>query len=282
MTEARVADAKQQKGIGSVETAMILLRIIEQSNPMLSLSAIAKAANFAPSKTHHYLVSLVRCGLVKQDAETGYYGLGPYALQLGMSALDKTEITPVAVDTLRNLSAQTGETAFFAVWSERGPVVVQWVGGHHNVTVSVRVGTLLPLWNSPTGDVFMTWLPQQELQAALEMVRQRDHHPSAEELKVIRKRAQRLGLAHASATRSPTVAAVSVPVFGHDRRLAGALTALGLVGEFDDRPEGAVANALLHHADMMSRTLGWRPAMHSSPESVVSNWLTPPPHKPSE
>ena len=80
-------EGRARKGIGSVETAVRLLRIIEQAPGPLSLTQIARAAEFQLSKTHHYLVSLVRSGLVAQATESGLYTLGGYALQLGVAAL---------------------------------------------------------------------------------------------------------------------------------------------------------------------------------------------------
>jgi DNA-binding IclR family transcriptional regulator len=247
---------RERKGIASVETAIALLRILERAPAPMSLSQLAKVAGFPSSKTHHYVVSLIRTGLARQDPDTGLYGLGSYALELGMAALDKTQISPLVVEALRAFSAEMGETAFFALWSERGPVVVHWVGGRQSVSVSVRVGTLLPLHDSPTGDVFLTWMPVERTAAALANATDDAAHLSPPQLEAIRQRTLGEGSAHASGVRTPTVAAVSVPVFGHDGRLAGALTSLGLVGKFDDSPGSVLSVNLRHRGAALSRALG--------------------------
>src|SRR6478752_5927352 len=74
-------------GIQSIEVGLKLLRpMIDAGGPM-TLKALSEAAGYAPPKAHRYLVSLIRMKLAAQDPETGRYGLGSLAFELGLAAL---------------------------------------------------------------------------------------------------------------------------------------------------------------------------------------------------
>src|SRR3990167_4091736 len=153
-SDGRVRPAFGRKGVASVENAVSILRILEFAAGPLSLGQIARAAGYQSSKTHHYLVSLVRTELAQQDAATGLYSLGAYARRLGKPARHKGNLAPLVSKVMRDFSETTRQAALFAQWSKQGPVVTHWSDGRRALSVSARIGALMPLWDSPTGDIF--------------------------------------------------------------------------------------------------------------------------------
>lgn len=96
---------KERRGIQSIEAGgQLLLALGAQGRPM-PLRELAKAADMAPGKAHPYLVSFSKLGLVTQEASTGYYWLGPTAMQLGLVTLRMLnpvrEATPFAEQLAR-------------------------------------------------------------------------------------------------------------------------------------------------------------------------------------
>ncbi|HSW15930.1 MAG TPA: helix-turn-helix domain-containing protein, partial [Ramlibacter sp.] len=222
------------KGIASVELAVSLLRVVEASAGPIALKDIAQALGFSPSKAHHYLVSLVRSGLLEREPGGTRYALGSLSLQLGLTALSRSGTANVVGDSVRALRDETGQACAFSVWSPRGPVVRHLEESREPVSVSMRLGSVLPLLNSPTAAIFLAWLPEKELQFALQAL-----PPGALPLKKlveIRQETRRLGGAHACGVRTPSIAGAAAPVFAGGGRLAGALSMVGLIGQFDDRP----------------------------------------------
>lgn len=248
-----------KKGIGSVDTAVGLLRIIEQSPGPMTLTQISKSAGFLLSKTHHYLVSLVRTGLITQDRATSHYSLGSYALQIGLAALAKTDVGTLAAQTVRNLRDETAHTSCFSLWGNRGPLVVHSEQGLRPLSVHQRMGTVLPLWGSATADVFLAWMPDDRVAPVLAAAKEGPGMGSGRfaEIKV---RTRRNGIAHEANTRTPNVAALAAPVFGQGGSLAGALTLIGFIGEFSDNPRGKDAQVLRKHAAALSKAIGFRSA----------------------
>jgi DNA-binding IclR family transcriptional regulator len=244
----------ERKGVASVETAVAILRVLDFAAGPLSLSQVARVAGFRASKTHHHLVSLVRTELAHQDPDTGLYSLGEYARRLGTAARHKGVLAPLVSDAMRSFSRGTRQSAMFTQWSKQGPVVTYWSDGRRALSVSSRIGAVVPLWGSPTGDIFLAWLPEKTLQRAMQDGLLGE--ASERQVQLLRARVRREGAAHAGGRRNAAIAAVAAPVFDAAGALAGAITALGLRGDLDDAPGSSVDTALRAAAAAVSAALG--------------------------
>src|SRR6185312_12359306 len=100
---------KLRQGIQSIEVGAALLQALAKASKPQMLRDLAAAAGMPAAKAHRYLVSFGRMGLVEQQAETGLYDLGAFALDLGLSALARLEPVTLAGTALTELSAQIGQ-----------------------------------------------------------------------------------------------------------------------------------------------------------------------------
>ncbi|CVI21330.1 putative transcriptional regulator, IclR family [Agrobacterium fabacearum CFBP 5771] len=150
---------KRSALIQSVSIAARFLDLLAKSDGALALGELAKRAGTGRSTAHRYLQSLVREGLVAQDPATGSYDLGPTALSIGVSALRRINPVETAGRQMKALASQIGASCGVAIWTDRGPTVVQW---HRSASFSistVALGDVLPLDNSACGLVFQAYLP---------------------------------------------------------------------------------------------------------------------------
>lgn len=233
-----------------MDTAVAILRILDFATGPLSLSQIARAAGFLSSKTHHYLVSLMRTGLAKQDPITGLYSLGEYALRLGRAAHKRGTLAAHVGEVMQELSRTTRQTAVFTQWSSQGPVVMHVTNGRRTLTLTAHIGAVMPLSNSATGDIYLAWLPDRALARA-----GRDgllDSLPGRQLEAVQARVRRDGASYSQGRRNAAIAGVAVPVFEANGALAGALTAVGLRGELDDVPESTVDRAVREAAARLS------------------------------
>lgn len=247
-----------QQGVQSVEFAFAILRAIEVCPDQMTLKGIAEAVGAQPSKVHHYLVSLGRSGVVEQVAGAAYR-LGPFALQLGFTALHRLARPDIALAHVVALRERTQETAFAAVWGNRGPTIVCKAEGSHPLSIDVTPGLVMPLLKSATGRVFMTWLPSAKwkaLAAAEETTA--DDLPDRIERKHIINEARRLGVAIVIGSFHPRITACSAPVFGYGGELLFSMTILGWTGDFDAGPGGSVTSALIEQSVSLSAACGYR------------------------
>ena len=251
LLENKDAGASQdtRKGVQSVDHAFAILGVFEQAQGALAVKDVADHLGLTPSKVHHYLVSLVRSGALRQNS-SGTYDLGAFALQLGLSAMRKLEPIELGAVAARNLRDQTGEAVFMSVWGSYGPTILRYYEGFQPVTVEARAGLVLPVLTSATGHVFATWGVKTLVEPVLE------NEGTARSLDQIMQRTKEAGLGSVDGDLLPRVASLSAPVFDQEGRLSLALTALGWSGELDISLSGPLAKQLLLQSQNLSRQLG--------------------------
>nr|WP_315463669.1 IclR family transcriptional regulator [uncultured Rhodoferax sp.] len=157
---------KSQRAVQSVEVGGRLLLALADSASALSLKDLAEMAGLTPSRAHPYLVSYGRLGLIEQDA-TGRYDLGPAALRVGLASLQRLEPLTAAEPVIRSLAAQTGHAVALAVWGNFGPTVVRLIEATRPLHTTLRLGTVLSIFDTATGRAFAATLPADRLRQAI-------------------------------------------------------------------------------------------------------------------
>jgi len=275
------AAADVRQGIQSVEVAGPLLLALARSPGPLTLSALAKAAGMPAAKAHRYLVSLIRVGLVEQDAATGLYDLGALALELGLVSLGRLDAVKLADDTLASLREATGETVALATWGNFGPTYIRLLQSRRPVTINLQIGSVMPMTYTASGLCFAAFLPDSETEALVraELAQNRtdklDAPQSRKELQPLvdetraHRMARMIGKLDPAAARAPGKTrtaelllagfnAFSAPVFNHEGRMQFALTVVGSAAHIDESWEGEIAQQTRTHAEQLSQRLGYR------------------------
>jgi DNA-binding IclR family transcriptional regulator len=250
---------KSQQGIQSIEVGSRLLSALAAVRQPQMLRDLAQEAGMPAAKAHRYLVSLGRMGLVKQDGETGLYDLGPFALELGLSALARLDPVSIAGASLLELSRETGQTVALAVWANHGPTIVRWLGADTPVAAGMRVGLVVPLTRSATGAAFVAFAPRQATLTAVNREltdnRRKGLAPATRrELDAFLERTRQRGFAY-TMDFIPGIGGVAAPVFDHSGAMALALVALGYSKPFE-ADLARIAPAVLRTAAAVSERLG--------------------------
>jgi DNA-binding IclR family transcriptional regulator len=163
-------EADKRSGvIQSVSIAARFLTILSQSESALPLGELARRAGSGRSTAHRYMQSLVKEGLVAQDQGTGCYDLGPASLSLGISALRRISPVEVAARQMKALAATIGASCGVAIWTDRGPTIVQWYRSSSFAISTVSLGDVLPLDNTACGLVFQAYLPADRVDVVREL-----------------------------------------------------------------------------------------------------------------
>lgn len=243
----------QKRRVQSIEVGFRVIRVLQRANEPMALRDIAKAADMPASKAHLYLTSFMREGLVAQHPQTARYALGPYATELGLSAIRQLSVVEAANTEMAALTAQTGCATYLSVFTEYGPAIVSKVDGNRQGAFTVRLGHVLPMASSATGLVFLAFLPQAQTYLSAEG--DADTMPPPDLLAEVRRN----GFATTSGLINANFAAISAPIFDYSDGLAAALTLLGpdkyLSGE---RTKPSIAQVLDTAARICAK-LGGRP-----------------------
>lgn len=230
-------EAAHGQGLKSLDTALgVLAHMAAQSGPQ-SLSEIARACDMPPSKAHRYLASFVAAGLVQQQGRSGRYDLGRAAMQLGLAALARHDFVNSAADGLAELSAETGMTVLLSVWANKGATVVRWERGMVPTDTSMGLGTTLPLLNSATGRVFLTWGPARAIHPVRDSELRRiarqsgllaDIEPTRAGISALTQRIRTRGFATIEGRFIPGLIALAAPVLDWQGEAQAAITLVGI------------------------------------------------------
>jgi DNA-binding IclR family transcriptional regulator len=267
---------KTQAGIQSVEVGFALLDTLAQARAPMMLRDLASTAAMSAAKAHRYLVSFQRLGLVVQDQHTTRYDLGPAALKLGLASLERLDAVQLARAKIADLIDRVGHTMAIAVWGNHGPTIVHWQEPAQAVTVTLRLGDVMPLLTSATGRCFAAYAPQKaiaaQLKTELTALAKLNIRPAGNDTPTTMAGVQTMfqdirqrGLARVCDSLLPGVAGFCAPVFDASGHMALGLVSLGSVASFDVRWDGAVARALTLCAAQLSSDLGaTTPTAHPS------------------
>jgi len=249
-------------GVQSLEVGMSILKAMVAGKRSMMLKDIAAAAEMPPSKAHRYLVSLIRSGLVEQDPLTSRYNLGPFALNIGLVAIDRIDRIRLGLSAIADLRDAVNETTALAIWSDNGPVVVRWERPRRPITVNVVTGTTLGLLGSAAGRVFGAWLPRNLTLPILrkELEEQRN---LPEGVSTVKDAEALLAEVRSHGVAAITgnyfyhgVEAAAAPVFNFKNEITMAMIIVGVEGTVDLEPDSPVIAQLKEASDALSRRLG--------------------------
>lgn len=248
-------------GVQSMEIGVRILQAMVTGHRAMMLKDIAAAAGMPASKVHRYLVSLIRGGLVEQDPLTSRYDLGPFALNIGLVAVDRLDRIRLGIGAIAELRDEINETTALAVWSDNGPIIVRWERPRRPITVNVVTGTALEMITSASGRVFGAWLPREKVDPLVEKELKNPDLPEAwntrRKVDAIFSATRRSGIATVSGYHLvPGVEAVAAPVFNFKNEVTLAMLVVGVQGMFDMSPGSKVEVALKKAAAALSVRLG--------------------------
>lgn len=265
MSEEEKGDDGRQ-GIQSIEVGVPLLRVLADHGTPMMLRDLARQAGMPAAKAHRYLVSFVRTGLVVQEAHSGRYDLGPFALELGLASIARLDPVRVATPVLEALAEGTGETVALAVWGNMGPTIVRWVESRRTVTVNLRTGSVMPLLHSAIGLCYVSFFESAQLRAMVDEALQINARGEDTRAPITRAQLEALvaearwrGMTRVTGSVLPGINAFAAPVFNHDGTMALALAGLGPAGLVPADWNGILPRAIRAAAESASRGLGWHP-----------------------
>jgi len=263
MVQAGMADTEQsRRRVQSIEVGFRVLRVLRMAEGSLPLREIAARASMPPSKVHLYLVSFVREGMAYQDPKTGHYGLGSFAIQLGLAAIRQLDVVELAADVITDLRDRTDCAIYLSLWGDRGPCIVAKADGSLQGAFSVRLGYILPLTTTATGLVFLAHLPEAETEKALgaqagfEGARKAAKKPAKSETAAQLAQVRADGYASTVGMLHRNFAGVSAPIFDYSHQIAAALTLLGPADFMRDEKQQELSKLLIEAAEGISERLG--------------------------
>lgn len=147
-------------GIQSAGITLSVLPTMAHAGDTHAASELGQQLGMPYAKVHCYLVSLERVGFVEQGPASTRYRLGIQTLQVELSALPDVDFVREGNNLLPKLAKWLNESVFLLIWTARGPIIVRWENSGRPIVVNVRVGSVMPLLNSVTGQACAAWVSE--------------------------------------------------------------------------------------------------------------------------
>lgn len=264
MAKSTTASNVESRGVQSVEAgARILNAMVEIGSPAMLRDIAARAATTS-AQAHAYLVSFRKTGFVEQDAATGRYLLGPFALQLGLSRMRQVDTLRLAGQAAADLAAEFGLMVTLSVWGTHGPTIVQVQDSEAPIHVNLRAGGVYTLSGTATGRLFAAFIPERVVKPLLtdelrpgSQQRAIGVPTSQKALAASTARIRVDGCATTSGSPVPGINAIAVPIFDHTGHMQCALTLIGPEREVSIDPAGPMAQRAIAFGRALSARLGY-------------------------
>lgn len=163
---ARTAKKDADAPIGTLERGLSILQFFKTA-PEAPIPEVADALGLSRSTTYRIAERLRELGFLEVNAATGRWRLGREAVQLGVVALQSTDVMQVAPELLRVLLEMAGEAVNLAVFDADSMVLLYREQGPQSVTISSRLGSHRPMHASSLGKAFLAAMQEAERRVLL-------------------------------------------------------------------------------------------------------------------
>ncbi len=234
-TEASAASPADTSGVAVLDRAFALLGAFGQDDDSLSLAELSRRTDLYKSTVLRLLGALEHGGFVRRLPD-GQYAIGPAPLRLATIYQRSFQVGPAVEPLLKQLSADTGETASFYVRHGDARVALYRWEPARSVRAAVAIGQQYTLRQGASGKVLCAF--SDDGREGLERVHAR-------------------GWAASYGEREPDTASVAAPVIGVNGQVHGAIAVSGpRVRLSPPETMAAACRAVLGAAREASRLLG--------------------------
>ncbi len=250
----------------SVKTVDRLARIIDSfssSEPAWTLTELSKRLDLPKSTLHRFLVSLEAHGILRQDEESKRWRLGYRLFVWGKLAEESAPLHRIARPVMRDLVADTGETALLTVYASREVICVEKVETSHPVRLALDAGSRRPPHAGASSKILMAYLPQDEVDA---IVRERglprlcaNTITNVEALRSELARIRELGYARSFQETDHGAWGIATPIRGWDGKVVAAIGIAGPTSRFSEEVADVYVDRCKRAAERISSSLFARP-----------------------
>lgn len=156
--------------VKSVAKAFAVLQAFGPDASELVLADVARAAGMDNATAFRLLNTLVMLGYVEKVPDTRRFRLTLKCLDLGFSAIARSDLRSLGRPLLRAIVNERVEAASIGVLDRHEVVYIERIqAGLERLAVDVRVGNRVPAYSSALGRAILSRMPREACRQVLEM-----------------------------------------------------------------------------------------------------------------
>ncbi len=241
--------------------AVAILDCFSPDRPELGVREIARELHMSPSTVGRILASLQALGILNQNTATRRYMMGSKVLTWSSVYMSQLTVVSAARAALTELHRITCETVSVYVLEGIERICVERIESPERVRVVVRRGERMPLHAGSAGKALLAFAPSslidQVLAKPLERMTSKtitNRKQLLRELESVRAR----GYAVSHSERFEDALGLAAPIFDSSGQVVAALNVAGPTTRFTDAEVDKYAPTIMHLANQVSQTLGYR------------------------
>lgn len=228
-----------------LEKALKILEQFSNTCPNLTLSEIEKKTGYGPGTTHRILKTLTELGYLRFSNQTRRYSLTFKILNLGFSAISRTEIREIVRPQLLSLADLTNQVVSFGVLDNVDVVYIDRVQSNTmRLGVDIRIGTRIPTYYTAIGKSILAFIKEEKALNILKAQNLVDPHTNQQidlqkiilELQVIKEKKW------CYTEPAPAIRVIASPILDKEQIPIGAISIAGL--QLNSTKESFIENNL--------------------------------------
>ncbi|MGW4214476.1 IclR family transcriptional regulator [Lentzea sp. NPDC004789] len=239
----------------TADRALDILTMFDDTNLVLSGSAIGERLGVARSTTYRYLQSLV-AGRFLEEAPGGGFRLGLRVLEIARLARRSYGLSEIAMPLMETLAQKVHETVLLTRRAGDLVVCVDRAESSRAVRISYERGSSLPINAGASALVLLAWSPDDEARTLLEAADlRRFTSATLTDVDALMERLGRIRRIGYSVTRGeldPDVIGIAAPIRDEDEHVVAAVSVVALASRVYPEAETEIAQNVLATAQEIS------------------------------
>ncbi len=239
----------------TADRALDILTMFDDTNLVVSGTAVAERLGVARSTAYRYLQSLV-AGRFLEEAPGGGFRLGLRVLEIARVARHSYGLSEVAIPSMEALAEEVRETVLLTRRAGDLVVCVDRAESTRAVRISYERGRALPLNAGASALVLLAWSPDDETRRLLEAAELRRFTPATltdvDALMERLGRIRRIGYSITRGELDPDVVGIAAPIRDVSKQVVAAVSVAALASRVYPEAEAEIAQKVLATAQEIS------------------------------
>ncbi|MEL7564159.1 MAG: IclR family transcriptional regulator [Dehalobacterium sp.] len=253
---------KKTNLVQSVDRALSILEILENSSELLGVTEISNRLSLHKSTLFGLLTTLENKGFVFQDSQTGKYGLGLRVLELGQKVIARMDLRNQARPFLKKIMETYGETVHLVIRDNEEVVYIDKVEGPQTIGPISQIGKRNPVHCTGVGKCLLAFLTDEEQDILLSKIQLKcytqntitNHEVLKEHFALIRRQ----GYSIDNEEIEIGLRCVAAPIFDYNGTIIGAISIAGPSARLTDQRIQELIKPVKECALAISQNLGYK------------------------
>jgi DNA-binding IclR family transcriptional regulator len=239
----------------------LLGKLVDLEEDSFTVRSLAQRFSMSASTMHRTLNALCNAGILRQNPSSLHYEFGAELHRISRRTLARFTLPELAMEHLRFLADQAGETALLGVYddTEHRMMFAAAVEGGAALRYVVPLNSWVPIDRGASGLAIFAYLDEQTQQEILKSDQAGSRPLPTQDLQEQLALIRRQGYAITHGGRIAGATGLAAPVFAADGRVVADLNVTVPQLRFTPEIESRIAPLLLERADLLTRTLGGKP-----------------------